>query len=119
MLDRWIARRLGLTGPLTREALERWQLQKLNETLEIIKGRPVYLTVDLDVLDPSVFPGTGTPEPGGIDFDTLRRAVTYVCSEANVVGCDVNELAPMLDASGASTAVACKIVREMLLALQK
>ena len=89
------------------------------ETLEIIKGRPVYLTVDLDVLDPSVFPGTGTPEPGGIDFDTLRRAVTYVCSEANVVGCDVNELAPTLDPSGASTAVACKIVREMLLALQR
>lgn len=93
--------------------------EKLKETLEIIKGRPVYLTVDLDVLDPSVFPGTGTPEPGGIDFDTLRRAVTYVCSEANVVGCDVNELAPTLDPSGASTAVACKIVREMLLALQR
>ncbi len=92
---------------------------KLKEALELIKGRPVYVTVDLDVMDPSVFPGTGTPEPGGIDFDTLRRAVTYVCREANVVGCDVNELAPTLDPSGASTAVACKIVREMLLALQR
>ena len=93
--------------------------EKLKEVLETVKGRPVYVTVDLDVLDPSVFPGTGTPEPGGITFDALRRAVTLVCGEANVVGCDVNELAPMLDASGASTAVACKIVREMLLALQK
>ena len=91
----------------------------LSDVLRRLEGRPVYLTVDLDVMDPSVFPGTGTPEPGGISFDMLRQAVTRICSEANVVGCDVNELAPMLDASGASTAVACKIVREMLLALQK
>ncbi len=72
-------------------------------------------TLDLDVLDPSVFPGTGTPEPGGISFEELRRAVTQICSAAWIVGCDVNELSPALDASGASTAVACKIVREMLL----
>lgn len=93
--------------------------ETLSDVLRRLEGRPVYLTVDLDVMDPSVFPGTGTPEPGGISFDLLRQAVTRICSEANVVGCDVNELAPMLDASGASTAVACKIVREMLLALQK
>jgi len=80
-------------------------------------GKPVYFTLDLDVLDPSVFPGTGTPEPGGISFEELRRAVTQICSAAWIVGCDVNELSPALDASGASTAVACKIVREMLLAL--
>ena len=93
--------------------------EKVKEVLETVKDRPVYVTVDLDVLDPSVFPGTGTPEPGGVSFDTLRQAVTLVCGEANVVGCDVNELAPTLDPSGASTAVACKIVREMLLALQR
>ena len=74
---------------------------------------------DLDVLDPSVFPGTGTPEPGGVDFNTLREAVTLVCSKANIVGCDVNELSPHYDQSGASTAVACKIVREMMLALHQ
>ncbi len=95
------------------------EFEVLSDVLRRLEGRPVYLTVDLDVMDPSVFPGTGTPEPGGISFDMLRQAVTQICSEANVVGCDVNELAPMLDASGASTAVACKIVREMLLALQK
>ena len=89
----------------------------LEKTLTELKGLPVYFTVDLDVLDPSVFPGTGTPEPGGVTFDELRRAVTAVCREANVVACDVNELSPHYDASGASTAVACKIVREMLLAL--
>jgi len=91
--------------------------ESLMEALRALQGKPVYLTVDLDVLDTSVFPGTGTPEPGGVSFDELRSAVTLVCKNAKIAGCDVNELAPMLDVSGASTAVACKIVREMLIAL--
>ncbi|MCQ2094634.1 MAG: agmatinase [Bacteroidaceae bacterium] len=78
---------------------------------------PVYFTIDLDVLDSSVFPGTGTPEAGGVTFNELREALVLVCRNLNVVGCDVNELAPMLDNSGVSTAVACKVVRELLLAL--
>ncbi len=80
------------------------------------KNVPVYFTIDLDCLDPSVFPGTGTPEAGGISFVELLRGITEVC-KTNVVAADVNELAPMLDVSGASTAVACKVVREFLLAL--
>ena len=79
-------------------------------------GTPVYLTIDLDCLDPSVFPGTGTPEAGGVTFMQLLDAIRWVAS-ANVVGADVNELAPMLDASGVSTATACKVLRELLLAL--
>ena len=90
----------------------------LEEVLDRLKGKPVYFTVDLDVLDASVFPGTGTPELGGVTFDALRQAVTMVCTRARVVGCDVNELSPHYDQSGVSTMVACKIVREMLLALQ-
>ena len=90
----------------------------LEEVLDRLKGKPVYFTVDLDVLDPSVFPGTGTPEPGGVTFDALRQAVTMVCTRARVVGCDVNELFSHYVQSGVSTMVACKIVREMLLALQ-
>lgn len=89
----------------------------LSDTLNSLKGKPVYFTVDLDVLDPSVFPGTGTPEPGGVSFEELRKAVTMVCSNANVIGLDVNELNPHYDQSGVSTIVACKIVREMLIAL--
>ncbi len=89
----------------------------LEETVEKLKEKNVYLTVDLDVLDPSVFPGTGTPEAGGVSFDDLRKALTLVCSKLNIVGCDVNELSPVYDQSGVSTAVACKIIREMLLAL--
>lgn len=91
----------------------------LKETLDQLKGKPVYFTLDLDVLDPSVFPGTGTPEPEGVSFGALRQAVTLVCETADIVGCDVNELSPHYDPSGISTAAACKIVREMLLALHK
>ena len=80
---------------------------------------PVYFTIDLDVLDPSVFPGTGTPEAGGISFDQLRKALTKVCQTVNVVALDVTELAPTLDPSGVSTAVAGKVVRELLLAINQ
>jgi len=79
--------------------------------------KPVYFSIDLDVLDPSVFPGTGTPEAGGVSFDQLRKALTIVCRRLNIVGLDVTELAPTLDSSGVSTAVACKVVRELLLAI--
>ena len=79
-------------------------------------GTPVYFTIDLDCLDPSVFPGTGTPEAGGVTFMQLLDAIRWVTA-ANVVGADVNELAPMLDPSGVSTATACKVLRELLLAL--
>ena len=77
---------------------------------------PVYFTIDLDCLDPSVFPGTGTPEAGGVTFMQLLTAIGEVC-KTNVVGADINELAPMLDQSGVSTATACKVLRELLLAL--
>ena len=77
---------------------------------------PIYFTVDLDCLDPSIFPGTGTPEAGGITFNELLSAIMLV-SKTNIIGADINELAPMLDTSGVSTAVACKVLREILLAI--
>ena len=97
----------------------RFDFATLEEVIDQLQDKPVYFTLDLDVLDPSVFPGTGTPEPGGVSFDQLRQAATLVCSKLRVVGCDVNELSPHYDPSGVSTIVACKIVREMLLAFQK
>lgn len=99
--------------------MRKFDFEGLEEVLEKLEGTPIYFTLDLDVLDPSVFPGTGTPEPGGVTFDALRKAAEKVCSRANVVACDVNELSPHYDPSGISTAAACKIVREMLLALSK
>ena len=70
------------------------------------------------MLDPSEFPGTGTPEAGGLTFEQLRAALMDVFARFNVVGFDFVELAPMLDASGRSTALACKLLRECLLALK-
>lgn len=80
------------------------------------KDVPIYLTIDLDCLDPGYFPGTGTPEAGGVSFTELLNAILTV-TKGRVVAADVNELAPTLDQSGASTALACKITRELLLAL--
>ena len=99
--------------------MNKFNFENLEKTVQDLKGKNVYFTLDLDVLDPSVFPGTGTPEAGGVSFEELRKAVTLVCSELNIVGCDVNELSPVYDQTGVSTAVACKIIREMLLALSK
>ncbi|MBS6560203.1 MAG: agmatinase [Clostridiales bacterium] len=95
--------------------MHKFNFDGLKETVEKLKGKPVYFTIDLDVLDPSIFPGTGTPEAGGVTFMELLDAVHLVLSECNVISCDVNELCPTLDPSGTSTAVACKIIREMLL----
>ncbi len=77
---------------------------------------PVYLTIDLDCLDPSCFPGTGTPEAGGVTFMQLLNAILTV-SKTNIIGADVNELAPMLDAERRFHRHACKVLRELLLAL--
>lgn len=97
--------------------LHKFNFNGLDEMIEKFRGKPVYFTIDLDVLDPSIFPGTGTPEAGGVSFTQLIDAMTQVASALNIVGGDINELAPVYDQSGVSTAVACKILREMLLAL--
>lgn len=100
--------------------LHRFGFTGLGEIVAALResGVPVYLTVDLDCLDSAVLPGTGTPEAGGVSFMQLLEAIRTATS-CRIVGADVNELAPMLDASGMSTATACKVVRELLLALLK
>lgn len=98
--------------------LRPFNLESLPEALAALQGKPVYFTIDLDVMDPSVFPGTGTPEAGGVSFFELMQAAVAGCG-LNVVGCDVVELSPPYDQSGASTAVALKIMREMLLKLEE
>ncbi len=100
-------------------SLQKFDFTGLAEAVRQIQGKPVYLTVDLDVLDPSIFPGTGTPEAGGVTFMELLNAIHTVCKDADIKGCDVNELCPPMDTSGASTATACKVVRELLLELSR
>lgn len=90
----------------------------LAEAITALGDTPIYFTIDLDCLDPAYFCGTGTPEAGGTDFNSLLKAIITVCG-GNVVAADLNELAPMLDASGASTAIACKTLRELILAILK
>lgn len=85
--------------------------------LSFPEGTPVYLTVDLDVLDPAEFPGTGTQEAGGLRFAELLSSLTEILTRFNVVAVDNVELSPPLDHSGRSTALACKLLREQLLAM--
>lgn len=98
--------------------MHKFDLHGIKETLNTIGDKPIYFTIDLDCLDPAFFSGTGTPEAGGISFFELMFAIEKVCGH-NVVGADINELAPMLDTSGASTALACKTLRELILAILK
>lgn len=94
--------------------LRPFDLSAAQEAAETLAGKPVYLTIDLDVLDPSAMPGTGTPEPGGVTFRELQTALNHFRG-MNIVAADVVELAPRLDSSGVSTAAACKTMREVLL----
>ena len=96
--------------------LHKFDLQGFEETVKALEGKPVYFTLDLDVLDPSIFCGTGTPEAGGVTFKELMDALLQL-NRLNIVGCDINELSPHYDHSGTSTAVACKVTREILLQL--
>ena len=98
--------------------MNKFNFDTLSEVVSKLKDKPVYFTLDLDVLDPSEFPGTGTPEAGGVSFTQLLNAVKEV-SKLNIVGFDVNELSPVYDPSGRSTALACKILREILLSIYR
>lgn len=93
-------------------------LPGLESSLPSLQGRPLYVTVDIDVVDPSYAPGTGTPEPGGIMPQELFRAFELL-QGFNVVGCDFVELAPVYDRSGITSLLAAKLVREGLLAFSQ
>lgn len=102
---------------------EEWEIMKKYNTLchsyeelDCLKGKKVFVTVDLDVLDTSIMPGTGTPEAGGLTFKELIGWFKYL-KNFDIVGADVVELAPDYDASGVSTAVATKVIRELLMVM--
>ncbi len=97
----------------------KFDFEGLDKAVEALKNKPVYITIDLDVLDPSVFPGTGTPEAGGMQYKDLLWAFDQFEKLNHIVGADIVELSPYLDPSGASNAVAAKSLRELVLILQK
>lgn len=78
-----------------------------------LEGKNVYITLDLDVFDTSLFPGTGTPEPGGIFFEHFIKFL-YALPGCNIVGADIMELSPPFDPGGISSALACKVLRELI-----
>ncbi len=98
--------------------MNKFNFDGLSKAVQKIGQNPVYFTLDLDVLDPSEFPGTGTPEAGGVSFTQLLGAVSEV-SKLNIVGFDINELSPVYDQTGRSTALACKLLREILLSFYR
>jgi agmatinase len=81
-----------------------------------IGRRPVYVSIDIDVLDPAHAPGTGCPEPGGVTFRELAQFL-YGLDGLNVVALDVMEVAPELDPANITAAAAAKLVREAVLLL--
>lgn len=91
-------------------------LEPLKEVLPKLAGRPVYVTIDIDVLDPAHAPGTGTLEAGGITSKELLDSIVAIAnSNINVVGADLVEVAPVYDHSDQTPVAASKFVREMLL----
>jgi len=102
---------------------EEYRWMKVNDTLKLSResflsaienipdDKPIYLTLDLDYFDPSFFPGTGTPEPGGEDFHSFV-SLCKILMQISVVGCDVVELSPEVDSSGNSDVFAAKVVRK-------
>lgn len=91
-------------------------LEPLKSIMPRIDGRPIYLTIDIDVADPAFAPGTGVPEPGGITSQELLKAVAYLAG-SNIVGADLVELAPAYDNTGQTGLLAAALVRECLLLL--
>ncbi len=90
--------------------------KQLNQALLKFQGKPIYLTVDLDWFDPSVMPGTGTPEPGGFFWQDFA-SIMHVLKSHNVVAADVVELAPNFDTSQISSILAAKVTRSLIMLL--
>ena len=97
-------------------SIELYRMDSIEILVEELGSKPVYVTFDLDIIEPGLFSGTGTPEPGGVTFreviETFKSMIPL-----NIVGADVVELSPHYDPSGVSTLYACKIIRELVLAM--
>ncbi|OJV63217.1 MAG: agmatinase [Clostridiales bacterium 38-18] len=103
----------------THTHLEKFTYDTLKDVVSGIgTDTPVYVTIDLDVFDPSIFSGTGTPEPGGIFFKDMID-ILKTLAPLNIIGADVVELSPHYDQTGVSTATACKVIRELMLTMLK
>lgn len=89
-------------------------LQPLLATLPQLQGKPVYITLDIDVIDPAFAPGTGTPEAGGISSLEMLQAM-HAMRDLRIVGMDLVEVSPLNDPDGRTSVLAAKLIREALL----
>ena len=114
----WMSEK-GMRSHFMSEIEERGFDVVLKEAIEQALDGPdmVYLSVDVDVLDPAFAPGTGTPEPGGLDARELLRAVRQICRQVKLAGLDVVEVSPPYDPSGITAEVAHRVVCEAISAL--
>lgn len=95
-------------------------INTFKDIVDSLGNKNVYLTIDLDVLDPSIFPGTGTPEPGGVTYKEFEGIFTILKnSNIKLVGADIVELSPDYDNTNVSTVTACKILRELALVISE
>ena len=98
--------------------MEPHTMNTLPEVIQSLKGKKVYVTIDLDCLDPSVFPGTGTPEPGGLTYREYQQLFTQLKeADLDIVGADIVELSPHYDPTGVSTVVGAKSLRDLSLVM--
>jgi len=103
---------------------EEFELMKTHSTLKFqhgeldkFKNKNIFITIDLDVLDPGIMSGVGTPEAGGMSYNELIGWLKYLSGGFNIIGADIVELAPDIDTTKNSTATACKLIRECLMIL--
>ncbi|GGD00918.1 agmatinase [Pontibacillus salipaludis] len=95
-------------------------VEPLKKVIPTLAGRDVYVTIDIDVLDPAYAPGTGTAEAGGISSKELLEAIHMIAdSDINVIGADLVEVAPAYDPSEQTQITASKMIREILLGWTK
>ena len=85
------------------------------EVFDDLKGKDIYVTLDIDVVDPAFAPGTGTPEPGGCTSKDMLEVV-FLFSQLKIVGFDLVEVSPIYDLSERTSLLAAKILRELLIA---
>ena len=93
-------------------------IKRIWDIVDKLEYKKIYITIDLDVFDPSIFPGTGTPEPGGVTYREFENIFSILKnSNVDIVGCDIVELSPDYDNTKVSTVLACKVLRELALVL--
>lgn len=89
-------------------------LEPLRRVVPVLAGRPVYVSLDIDVVDPAYAPGTGTVEPGGCTSHEILQAI-HLLNKANIIGFDIVEVSPVFDQSERTALLAAKLIREAIL----